>query len=270
VKWIKLRFYNPEEKSMAIDWNADVGELFKQLLSPKPKGPIVDGGAPEERVGVAALWPLLLLLLVGSNLGLLYWPTQQEISHMQRKVDHIPKLELNQIELQVMNKRNREATTIATTEVEQLHQMMFAHREIDQLYRQIHEWARVNQIEILTLKKLGVEPVTAQDMVKKGRGGGEQKADPLFYKIRLMLRSRGEFLDYLKLRKALLGLGKMIHVDGEKIRALRLESSASGEQERYQQEGKVVVEMELSAYQSDRQRDVKEIGKQNATITSRP
>ncbi len=168
---------------------------------------------------------------------------------MRSKVEQIHALKMKKIELEVLGKKNREAIAEKQQAVVQLYKMMFAHREVDQLYRQIHEWARVNRIEVLALKKLGVESITEPQ--KETATQEKKEADPLFYRIRLMLKSRGEFIDYLALREALLGFGKMIHVDREKIRSVRLLNSGSREEERYQDQGKVVVEMELSAYQSD-------------------
>ncbi len=240
---------------MAIDWNADVGDLLKQLFS-------AEGGEKQERpsgnetIGIALLWPLLLVLLAGNFLWLLYLPSEQEITRQQSRVEQIPQLRLNKVELQVLAKRNRQAIDEANIQVEALHRMMFAHREIDQLYRKIHEWARVNRIEVLTLKKLDVAPVVEETTPRNGgtaqpAAHSSAPADPLFYRIRLKLRAHGEFLDYLKLREALLGFGKMIHVNEEKIRSLRVSSGRSEGGDRYLDEGKVVIEMVLSAYQSD-------------------
>ncbi len=241
---------------MAIDWNADAGEVLKQLFSHKPAASSTSTATvKEEGIGIALLWPVLLLLIGGLYLTLLYLPQQQEIELMQSKSAKIQQLRLKKIELMGLNKQSSEAAVLARTEVKQLNQMMFAHREVDQLYRQIQKLARDHQIEVRALKKLSVSPVTeheGKERVQKSKRGKQKKeADPLFYRIKLMLRTQGEFLDYLQLREALLQFGKMIHVDREKIRALRLEDKSLTAQQRAERKGFVVVDMELTAYQRD-------------------
>lgn len=238
---------------MAIDWNADVGDLLKQLFSSESSATV----SKPEGVGMAMAIPALLVMSVVMFFFLVYRPLEGEIGQMQTKVDKIPELGLKQIELKVLHKKSDKEMEEATARRFQIHQMMFAHKEIDQLYRKVQEWAKLNQLKVVTLRKIGVTPVTAmmdKETTKRRRGKGQNEPAPLFYRIELMLKIRGEFLNYLKLRDALNSYEKMLQVNSEQIRAVRILNRSLDGDALLQQRGQVEVEMVLSTYQSDEKR----------------
>ncbi|MBT3197687.1 MAG: hypothetical protein HN344_08175 [Gammaproteobacteria bacterium] len=245
---------------MAIDWNADVGELFKQLLggkeaaTPSLSAPEVSAGQsqitkPKGKMGLTPLWPLLIVGVVGADLFWNYFPKNERLLVQQEKVKKVPSM-INAAAL--LGDHDRQVILQleeSERKVAYLYTLMFAHREIDAIYATIHELARRNNIRVIELKKVGGEVVVDQGAPESQGKGSEGNPKSSFYRFRLRLRSEGEFLDYLRLRESLLQFGKLIHVDQEQVHSARILNQ--GGEDVKKRAGWVVVEMQLSAYQTD-------------------
>ncbi len=235
---------------MAIDWNADLGDLLRQWRSADPD-PGLRHDSVSEGVGLAWLWPVLVVVMIVADLFWLFLPTDAEITRLQQQLERLPVLQQERERVRTVLEQRQQRTTEAGDRLQRLIGMMYAEREIDRFYRQVHEIARSNHVEVIKLNKMGVEPIVAAATPE--RGSEEDRLPPLFYRIRIHLRAQGDFLDYLRLREALLEFGKMIHIDEEKIVTL-IEPSGTGKASTNRDEGRVVVEVQLSTYQSDRHR----------------
>lgn len=209
---------------MAIDLNADLGDLLKQIFSGKktPADTSLSQTATEKNLsssGMAPLWPILLILLVVADLFLYYLPGEDSLKRDLEKTIRIEKMIAEEAGLVLRNRVTAENLQQAVESKKRLTSLMFAYREIDTLYSGIHDLAKRHSLEIIELKKEGGEAVTGKEQSASAGSNGEGKSgeNSLFYRLRLSLRMKGDYLNYINMREDLLDFGKMINIDDEKI-----------------------------------------------------
>ena len=100
-------------------------------------------------------------------------------------------------------------------------------KEVEELYQGISNFAMMNGLTIVNLKKNA--PVAVQDQSKNN---AKPNANPsaqaaLYYKIPVEYQISGNFLGYLKFRQALSKSSKHINFDKEKITVVAKNSSGS-------------------------------------------
>lgn len=228
---------------MAIDLNADMGEILKGIFSSGKKSRDTSSStvADEKRLsssGLVILFPILLLVLLVADLFFLYLPAQDALQKDLEKGRKIEGMIAEEAGLVLKNRITGRDLQEAIESKKKLTSLMFANREIDTLYSGIHDLAKRHSLEIDELKKEGGEPVSSEEEKSDGRKRESSEENILFYRLRLSLNMKGDYLDYIRMREGLLDFGKMINVDDEKIISdLKLP------------QGFVKIEMKLSAYQ---------------------
>jgi len=101
-------------------------------------------------------------------------------------------------------------------------------KEVEDLYQNISNFALRNGLSIVNLKK--GEPVPVGNSNSDENTGGDQNTEntentgneqTLYFKIPVDYEIRGNFLGYLKFRRALAGSSKVINFDKEEINVLK-------------------------------------------------
>ena len=95
-------------------------------------------------------------------------------------------------------------------------------KEVEDLYQNISNFALSNGLSIVNLKK--GEPVAVGGNNSDENSSSDQSTDnaqTLYFKIPVDYEIRGNFLGYLKFRRALAGSSKVINFDKEEINVLK-------------------------------------------------
>ena len=95
-------------------------------------------------------------------------------------------------------------------------------KEVEDLYQNISNFALKNGLSIVNLKK--GEPVAVGNSNSGENTSGDQSTEneqTLYFKIPVDYEIRGNFLGYLKFRRALAGSSKVINFDKEEINVLK-------------------------------------------------
>lgn len=95
-------------------------------------------------------------------------------------------------------------------------------KEVEDLYQSISNYAMLNGLTIVNLKKSNPQPVTNQPTGQNQKGGGAV----IYYKIPVEYQITGNFVGYLKFRQALSKSNK--HINFEKERVTVVQNNSSG------------------------------------------
>ena len=95
-------------------------------------------------------------------------------------------------------------------------------KEVEDLYQSISNYALVNGLTILNLKK--TEPVAVS---KNNQNSSDNKNNVLYYKIPVDFQINGNFIGYLKFRQSLSKSNKHINFDKEQISIIQNNSSGA-------------------------------------------
>ena len=101
-------------------------------------------------------------------------------------------------------------------------------KEVEDLYQNISKFALLNGLSIISLKKSEPKPVSGQASQTSNEGNTEQNSSSqnnegqqvLYFEIPVEYEIRGNFLSYLKFRRALSKSSKVINYDKEEITTL--------------------------------------------------
>lgn len=96
-------------------------------------------------------------------------------------------------------------------------------KEVEDLYQSISNYALLNGLTIVNLKKSNPEPVGDQPAGRNQKGGGAI----LYYKIPVEYQITGNFIGYLKFRQALSRSNKHINFEKERVTVVQKNSSGS-------------------------------------------
>ena len=113
-------------------------------------------------------------------------------------------------------------------EYEKNSKLFHSKKEVEDLYQNISKYALINGLSIINLKKSEPKPVNGsaqgssennseQNSTTEANNAGQQI---LYYKIPVEYEIRGNFLSYLKFRRALSKSSKVINYDKEEITTL--------------------------------------------------
>ena len=113
-------------------------------------------------------------------------------------------------------------------EYEKNSKLFHSKKEVEDLYQNISKYALMNGLSIINLKKSEPKPVNGsaqgssennseQNSTTEANNAGQQI---LYYKIPVEYEIRGNFLSYLKFRRALSKSSKVINYDKEEITTL--------------------------------------------------
>lgn len=95
-------------------------------------------------------------------------------------------------------------------------------KEVEDLYQSISNYAMLNGLTIVNLKKSNPQPVTNQPTGQNQKAGGAV----IYYKIPVEYQITGNFVGYLKFRQALSKSNK--HINFEKERVTVVQNNSSG------------------------------------------
>ena len=113
-------------------------------------------------------------------------------------------------------------------EYEKNSKLFHSKKEVEDLYQNISKFALLNGLSIINLKKSEPTPVSGQASQVSTEGNTEQNSSSqnnegqqvLYFKIPVEYEIRGNFLSYLKFRRALSKSSKVINYDKEEITTL--------------------------------------------------
>lgn len=217
---------------MAIDMNADIGEIFKNLFA--KKGADGDKGVPVNPLiktfiasGIAVVFIMLYVFFI-------YLPTEEENRLKQEKISQI---EFIQSEINTISDDIIKATkdlSDAQSKYQSLTKLFHTGKELDDLYRHISMLALTNQLMVSKIDKQGEEPVfeieqpqqqanedgMANDALVEGESIPKKVA---YYEFKVRFEISGNYANYTSFRKGLAQLKKIINIDQEKIIVLQSE-----------------------------------------------
>ena len=113
-------------------------------------------------------------------------------------------------------------------EYEKNSKLFHSKKEVEDLYQNISKFALLNGLSIINLKKSEPKPVSGQASQASTEVNTEQNSSSqnnegqqvLYFKIPVEYEIRGNFLSYLKFRRALSKSSKVINYDKEEITTL--------------------------------------------------
>ena len=197
--------------------NIDVNDLFNKLIS-------------------AGLADKKILIKFGIGFGAVF------IFLIFYYVFVAPKVNVQEEKLRIMNENKekitefnnnigtlKDAVTKLEPEYEKNSKLFHSKKEVEDLYQNISKYALINGLSIINLKKSEPKPVSGsaqgssennseQNSTSEVTNAGQQI---LYYEIPVEYEIRGNFLSYLKFRRALSKSSKVINYDKEEITTLK-------------------------------------------------
>jgi len=215
---------------MAIDMNADIGEIFKGLFS-KKSGKNNSAGSKKSKgdknpytkvIGAGAV----VILIVALYVFFVYIPTQDELRVKEEKISQI---DMMRIEVDVLSSKIEKAKmelSNAKKQYESLTQLFHTDKELEDLYRHISQLALMNQLMIAKLEKAGETPVF--ESIQPANQETENRKKVAYYEFKVKFEISGNYANYTKFRKGMAELKKIININEEQIIVLESET-AKGE-----------------------------------------
>ena len=196
--------------------NIDVNELFNKLKS---------GGLADKKT----------LIKFGIGFGAVF------IFLIFYYVFVAPKVNVQEEKLAIMNENKekiiefnnnigtlKDAVTKLEPEYEKNSKLFHSKKEVEDLYQNISKYALMNGLSIINLKKSEPKAVNGSAQVSSENNSEQNSSSEtnsegqqvLYYEIPVEYEIRGNFLSYLKFRRALSKSSKVINYDKEEITTL--------------------------------------------------
>ena len=196
--------------------NIDVNELFNKLKS---------GGLADKKT----------LIKFGIGFGAVF------IFLIFYYVFVAPKVNVQEEKLRIMNENKekitefnnnigtlKDAVTKLEPEYEKNSKLFHSKKEVEDLYQNISKYALMNGLSIINLKKSEPKPVNGSAQVSSENNSEQNSTTEtnnegqqvLYYEIPVEYEIRGNFLSYLKFRRALSKSSKVLNYDKEAITTL--------------------------------------------------
>ena len=152
-----------------------------------------------------------------------------------------PKVNVQEEKLRIMNENKekitefnnnigtlKDAVTKLEPEYEKNSKLFHSKKEVEDLYQNISKFALMNGLSIINLKKSEPKPVNGSAQVSSENNSEQNSTTEtnnegqqvLYYEIPVEYEIRGNFLSYLKFRRALSKSSKVINYDKEEITTL--------------------------------------------------
>jgi len=152
-----------------------------------------------------------------------------------------PKVNIQEEKLRIMNENKekiiefnnnigtlKDAVTKLEPEYEKNSKLFHSKKEVEDLYQNISKYALMNGLSIINLKKSEPKPVNGSAQVSSENNSEQNSTTEtnnegqqvLYYEIPVEYEIRGNFLSYLKFRRALSKSSKVINYDKEEITTL--------------------------------------------------
>ena len=166
------------------------------------------------KFGIGAGAILIFLIIYYAFISPTIKAQKEKISIMNENVIQIEKFKNDSVKLNQTIKK-------LEPEFEKNNKLFHSKKEVEDLYQNISNFALANGLSIVNLKKS--EP-TGVNKNGQSEGSSEQSNDGsveanqfMYYKIPVAYEIRGNFLGYLKFRRALAGSQKVVNFDQEEI-----------------------------------------------------
>jgi len=248
---------------MAIDMNADIGEIFKGLFSKNTTSTQADTKVNPYKnimIGGAGVVGVVLLYLM-----FIFLPKQDELATKSGQVSQISQLNSELVRLGQEVLVAKDLLVKRKSTFEQMSKRFLAQGELDKLYRYISRLALTHKIMIAKLNQISDKPVFQlvsvadpnEGLIDDGGGeigGDEESFEPpppvmeendsntpkavAFYRLTIQLDVSGNFLSWSKFRRDLAKMDKIIVIESEHIKLVKSEK----------EKGRVAVNLVLAAF----------------------
>lgn len=196
--------------------NIDVNDLFNKLKS---------GGLADKKLlikfgigfGAVLIFLIIYYIFVSPKIA----AQEERIRIMSENSEKIIEFNTNIGKLEKAVKKLK-------PEYEKNSKLFHSKKEVEDLYQNISKFALLNGLSIISLKKSDPKPVSGQASQASTEGNTEQNSSSqnnegqqvLYFEIPVEYEIRGNFLSYLKFRRALSKSSKVINYDKEEITTL--------------------------------------------------
>ena len=248
---------------MAIDLNADIGEIFKNLFSKKTANKATKGEKnPYLKIIITGLVVVLSTVLY---IFYFYIPNQEEIRIKEEKISQVEMMRTDIDMLSVNITKAKKDLSDATKRYDSLTQLFHTDKELEDLYGHISQLALMNQLLVSKLEKVGEEPVfeienednmaleteneNSVDEYSQNDTSEQNIKKVAYYEFNVKFEISGNYANYTKFRKGMAELKKIININQESIVVLESETS----------KGEVKVSATLATYRLPANEDEKYI-----------
>ena len=196
--------------------NIDVNDLFNKLKS---------GGFGDKKIlikfGIGFGAVLIFLIIYYVFVSPVVTAQEEKLNIMQENREKIIEFNNNIGTL-------KDAVTKLEPEYEKNSKLFHSKKEVEDLYQNISKFALLNGLSIVNLKKSEPKAVngsnqtsTENNSEQNSSGENNEGQQVLYYEIPVEYEIRGNFLSYLKFRRALSKSSKVINYDKEEITTLK-------------------------------------------------
>ena len=195
--------------------NIDVNDLFNKLKS---------GGFGDKKIlikfGIGFVAVLIFLIIYYMFVSPIVTAQEEKLKIMNENKEKIIEFNNNIGTL-------KDAVTKLEPEYEKNSKLFHSKKEVEDLYQNISKFALLNGLSIVNLKKSEAKAVngsnqtsTENNSEQNSSGENNEGQQVLYYEIPVEYEIRGNFLSYLKFRRALSKSSKVINYDKEEITTL--------------------------------------------------
>ena len=196
--------------------NIDVNDLFNKLKS---------GGFGDKKLlikfGIGFGAVLIFLIIYYVFVSPVVTAQEEKLNIMKENREKIIEFNNNIGTL-------KDAVTKLEPEYEKNSKLFHSKKEVEDLYQNISKFALLNGLSIVNLKKSEAKAVngsnqtsTENNSEQNSSGENNEGQQVLYYEIPVEYEIRGNFLSYLKFRRALSKSSKVINYDKEEITTLK-------------------------------------------------
>ena len=195
--------------------NINVNDLFNKLKS---------GGFGDKKIlikfGIGFVAVLIFLIIYYVFVSPVITAQEEKLKIMSENREKIIEFKNNIGTLKV-------SVTKLEPEYEKNSKLFHSKKEVEDLYQNISKFALLNGLSIVNLKKSEAKAVngsnqtsTENNSEQNSSGENNEGQQVLYYEIPVEYEIRGNFLSYLKFRRALSKSSKVINYDKEEITTL--------------------------------------------------
>ena len=196
--------------------NIDVNDLFNKLKS---------GGFGDKKLlikfGIGFVAVLIFLIIYYVFVSPVVTAQEEKLKIMNENKEKIIEFNNNIGTL-------KDAVTNLEPEYEKNSKLFHSKKEVEDLYQNISKFALLNGLSIVNLKKSEAKAVngsnqtsTENNSEQNSSGENNEGQQVIYYEIPVEYEIRGNFLSYLKFRRALSKSSKVINYDKEEITTLK-------------------------------------------------
>ena len=196
--------------------NIDVNDLFNKLKS---------GGFGDKKIlikfGIGFVAVLIFLIIYYVFVSPIVTAQEEKLKIMNENKEKIIEFNNNIGTL-------KDAVTKLEPEYEKNSKLFHSKKEVEDLYQNISKFALLNGLSIVNLKKSEPKAVNSSNQTSTENNSEQNSSSEnnndgqqvLYYEIPVEYEIRGNFLSYLKFRRALSKSSKVINYDKEEITTL--------------------------------------------------